>query len=62
MTIMAVNSIPVRIAAYQRGGIFDLFLSAGQIQEQDTVIYVGVTSGRTCGRWIARPARLLYQI
>ena len=41
------NSIPVRIAAYQRRRMFDIFLSTTRINEQDTVLDLGVTSDRT---------------
>jgi hypothetical protein len=41
------NSIPVRIAAYQRRRMFDIFMSTSGIQEPDTVLDLGVTSDQT---------------
>jgi Methyltransferase domain len=41
------NSIPVRIAAFQRRRMFDIFLSTTGIQEPDTVLDLGVTSDQT---------------
>jgi hypothetical protein len=45
--LSAPDSIPVKIAAYQRRRMFDSFLSATGIQEQDTVLDIGVTSDRS---------------
>lgn len=41
------NSIPIKIAARQRRKMYDIFLSATGIQEQDTVLDLGVTCDRT---------------
>lgn len=45
--LAAPDSIPIKIAAYQRRKMFDVFLSATGIQRQDTVLDIGVTSDRT---------------
>lgn len=45
--LAAPDSIPVKIAAYQRRRMFDSFLSATAIQKEDTVLDLGVTSDRT---------------
>src|ERR1017187_2813849 len=41
------GSIPIRVAAYQRRRMFDIFLSTTGIGAQDTVLDLGVTSDRT---------------
>jgi hypothetical protein len=41
------NSIPIKIAAYQRRKMFDVFLSTTGIQPEDTVLDDGVTSDQT---------------
>jgi hypothetical protein len=43
------DSIAVKIAAYQRQRMFDMFLEKTGIQEQDTVLDLGVTSDRSYG-------------
>jgi ubiquinone/menaquinone biosynthesis C-methylase UbiE len=45
--LAAPDSIPIKIAAYQRRRMFNCFLSATGIQRQDTVLDLGVTSDRT---------------
>ncbi len=45
--LAAPNSIPIKVAAYQRRKMFDVFLSSTGIQPQDTVLDVGVTSDLT---------------
>jgi hypothetical protein len=45
--LAAPDSIPIRIAAYQRRRMFDVFLSKTGIREQDTVLDIGVTSDQT---------------
>jgi hypothetical protein len=45
--LAAPDSIPIKIAARQRRMMFDFFLSATGIQQQDTVLDMGVTSDRT---------------
>jgi hypothetical protein len=47
--LAAPDSIPIKMAAYQRRRMFDVFLSATGIQPQDTVLDIGVTSDRTYG-------------
>lgn len=41
------DSIPIKLAAYQRRRMFDAFLSATGIKEPDTVLDLGVTSDQT---------------
>lgn len=41
------DSIPIKIASYQRRRMYDVFLSATGIQPQDTVLDLGVTSDQT---------------
>lgn len=41
------DSIPIKVAAYQRRRMFELFLSTTGIQSQDAVLDVGATSDRT---------------
>jgi hypothetical protein len=43
------DSLPVRIAAYQRRRMFDAFLDATGVAQADTILDVGVTSDRTYG-------------
>jgi hypothetical protein len=43
----APDSIPVRVAAYQRRRMFQRFLALTGIEQDDTVLDVGVTSDRT---------------
>ncbi len=45
--LAAPDSIPVKIAAYQRRRMFDIFLSTTRIEESDTVLDLGVTSDQT---------------
>jgi hypothetical protein len=45
--LAAPDSLPIRIAAYQRRRMFDAFLSATGIERQDTILDIGVTSDRT---------------
>ena len=45
--LAAPESIPIKIAAYQRRRMFDVFLSATRIEERDTVLDLGVTSDQT---------------
>jgi ubiquinone/menaquinone biosynthesis C-methylase UbiE len=45
--LAAPESIPIKVAAYQRRRMFDVFLSTTGIQEQDTVLDLGVTSDQT---------------
>jgi hypothetical protein len=45
--LAAPGSIPIRIAAYQRRRMFEIFLSTTNIQESDTVLDLGVTSDQT---------------
>jgi predicted SAM-dependent methyltransferase len=45
--LAAPNSLPIKIAAYQRRRMFNIFLSATRIQPQDTVLDLGVTSDRS---------------
>jgi hypothetical protein len=45
--LAAPDSVPIKIAAYQRRKMFDVFLSTTGIQQQDTVLDIGVTSDRT---------------
>lgn len=47
--LAAPDSIPIKVAAYQRRKMFGAFLSATGIQPQDTVLDMGVTSDRTYG-------------
>lgn len=47
--LAAPDSIPIRIAAYQRRRMFDVFLSATGIQPDDTVLDIGVTSDQSYG-------------
>lgn len=41
------DSIPIKLAAYQRRKMYEIFLSTTRIQKQDTVLDLGVTSDRT---------------
>lgn len=41
------DSIPIKVAGYQRRRMFNAFLSATGIQEQDSVLDLGVTSDQT---------------
>jgi hypothetical protein len=43
------ESIPGKLAAYQRRRMFECFLSATKIQKQDTVLDLGVTNDQTWG-------------
>jgi ubiquinone/menaquinone biosynthesis C-methylase UbiE len=43
-TLAAPGSISIKIAVYQRRKMFDAFLTATGIQQQDTVLDLGVTS------------------
>jgi hypothetical protein len=45
--LAAPDSIPVKIAAFQRRRMFDSFLSTTEIREEDTVLDLGVTSDQT---------------
>ena len=45
--LAAPNSIPIRIAAYQRRRMFEIFMSTTRIEESDTVLDLGVTSDQT---------------
>ena len=45
--LAAPDSIPIKIAAYQRRRMFDVFLAKTGIQRKDTVLDIGVTSDRT---------------
>lgn len=45
--LAAPDSIPIRIAAYQRRRMYDVFLAKTGIQEHDTVLDIGVTSDKT---------------
>ena len=45
--IAAPDSIPIKLAARQRRKMYDIFLSVTGIQEQDTVLDLGVTCDRT---------------
>jgi hypothetical protein len=45
--LAAPDSLPIRIAAYQRRRMFDVFLSITGVQPQDTILDIGVTSDRT---------------
>lgn len=47
--VAAPDSIPIRIAAYQRRKMFDSFLSTTGIQPQDTVLDLGATSDQSYG-------------
>jgi hypothetical protein len=41
------DSIPIQIAGYQRRRMFEIFLKSTGIQDQDTVLDLGVTSDQT---------------
>ena len=45
--LAAADSIPARISGYQRRRMFQLFLSTTGIEQQDTLLDLGVTSDRT---------------
>ncbi len=45
--LAAPDSLPIKIAAHQRRRMFDIFLSTTGIEQQDTVLDLGVTSDRT---------------
>ena len=45
--LAAPGSIPIRIAAYQRRRMFEIFLSSTNIQESDSVLDLGATSDQT---------------
>jgi ubiquinone/menaquinone biosynthesis C-methylase UbiE len=45
--LAAPDSLPIRLAAYQRRRMFDVFLSKSRIQQQDSVLDLGVTSDQT---------------
>jgi hypothetical protein len=45
--LAAPESIPVRLAGYQRRRMYDIFLSATGIEPEDTVLDLGVTSDLT---------------
>jgi hypothetical protein len=45
--LAAPDSFPIKVAAYQRRRMFDIFLTATGIQDQDTVLDVGVTSDQS---------------
>jgi hypothetical protein len=45
--LAAPDSVPIKVAAYQRRRMFDIFLTATGIQDQDTVLDVGVTSDQS---------------
>jgi hypothetical protein len=45
--LAAPDSIPIKIAAYQRRRMFDVFLATTGIQAQDTLLDLGVTSDQT---------------
>jgi hypothetical protein len=45
--LAASDSIPVRIAGYQRRRMFEVFLSTTGIEQQDTLLDLGVTSDQT---------------
>ena len=45
--LAAPDSTPIKIAAYQRRRMFDVFLAKTGIQRKDTVLDIGVTSDRT---------------
>jgi hypothetical protein len=45
--LAAPDSIPIKIAAYQRRRMFDLFLSVTGIKERDSVLDIGATSDQS---------------
>ncbi len=45
--VAAPDSVPIRVAAYQRRRMFERFLSDTGIEEDDTLLDLGVTSDRT---------------
>lgn len=45
--VAAPDSVPIKLAARQRRKMYDIFLSTTGIQEQDTVLDLGVTSDQT---------------
>ncbi len=45
--VAAPDSIPIKIAGYQRRRMFDEFVAKTGIQQEDTVLDIGVTSDRT---------------
>jgi ubiquinone/menaquinone biosynthesis C-methylase UbiE len=45
--VAAPDSLPVKVAAYQRRRMFDSFLTTTGIGQQDTVLDIGVTSDQT---------------
>jgi hypothetical protein len=45
--LAAPDSIPVRIAGYQRRKMFDVFLATTGIEQQDSLLDLGATSDRT---------------
>jgi hypothetical protein len=44
--IAAPDSLPIKVAAYQRRKMFDAFITESGIQQSDTVLDIGVTSDR----------------
>jgi hypothetical protein len=45
------DSLPIKIAGYQRRKMFTVFLSASGIAPDDTVVAIGVTSDRSYHHW-----------
>jgi hypothetical protein len=45
--VASPDSIPIRISGYQRRKMFEVFLSTTRIEQQDTLLDLGVTSDRT---------------
>jgi ubiquinone/menaquinone biosynthesis C-methylase UbiE len=45
--LAAPESIPIRIASYQRRRMFDIFMTSTGIEPQDTLLDLGVTSDQT---------------
>jgi ubiquinone/menaquinone biosynthesis C-methylase UbiE len=46
-SVVAPDSLPARLAGYQRRRMFDRFLSASGVRPEDTIVDVGATSDRT---------------
>jgi ubiquinone/menaquinone biosynthesis C-methylase UbiE len=45
--VAAANSLPVKVAAYQRRRMYERFLQECRVEPDDTILDVGVTSDRT---------------
>lgn len=45
--LAAPNSLPIRISTFQRRRMYQYFLDATQVEMEDTILDVGVTSDRT---------------